>query len=63
MNNFNKNTSPQGPKGSGEKHKFINKNINLKNKNIVKIKIRKGICDYNKLKKLTILIKDLKYKN
>ena len=37
MNNFNKNTSPQGPKGSGEKHKFINKNINLKYKNIVKI--------------------------
>ena len=47
MNNFNKNTSPQGPKGSGEKHKFINKNINLKNKNIVKInKLSKIIQDY-----------------
>ena len=29
MQNFNKNTSPQGAKGIGEKHKFINKDIIL----------------------------------
>ena len=29
MQNFNKNTSPQGAKGIGEKHKFINKDIEI----------------------------------
>ena len=46
-----------------KKNKYRKNKLDLSNKNKNIVKIKKGICDYNKLKKLTILIKDLKYKN